>query len=327
MASADAPVDYRQSHFEFPVLSKIIGEPTYEMLLLVLNELKANAQTVHSTLGGGAHGYLGLLVSAPQYALISGTPFVMPLFPPPLVFPLGATIHMINSLQQQHRDSFRVFRECRAVEAALKQQLVQALDKVYLASLRDSTTNSISRPLRGILTHLFDTYGKVTSQKIADEQEKVQNFAFDPVQPVDSVYTLIENLQILADAGHAPFTEIQLLNFAKNIINKTRKFKSEIKVWNRLPGLNQTWVAFKAQFRVAQQELRETDDLRIEDTFHHANMVQEIVSGISEAMQRNESNSYRGSDDNSFADTIVPSHFQSPPQANHLPYPSQYDYS
>ena len=130
MASADAPVDYRQSHFEFPVLSKIIGEPSYEMILSVLNELKANAQTVHSTLGGGAHGYLGLLVSAPQYALISATPFVMPVFPAPLVFPPGAAIHMIQSLQQQHRDNVRVFRECRAVEAALKQQLVQALDRV-----------------------------------------------------------------------------------------------------------------------------------------------------------------------------------------------------
>ena len=161
----------------------------------------------------------------------------------------------------------------------------------------------------------------MTSQKIADEQEKVQNFAFDPVQPIDSVYSLIENLQILADAGHTPFTETQLLNFAKNIINKTRKFKSEIKTCNRLPGLNQTWIAFKAQFHQAQQELRETDDLRLEDQFQHSNMVQEIVSGISEAMKNNTSNSYRGNDDSSFADTIMPSHFQTPSQTNHLPFP------
>ena len=235
------------------------------MLLSVLNELKANAQTVHSTLGGGAHGYLGLLVSAPQYALISATPFVMPVYPPPLVLPAGATIHLIQTLQQQHRDNVRVFRECKAVESALKQQLVQALDKVYLEGLRDSTTNAITRPLGGIILHLFDTYGKVTSQKIADEQQKVQNFTFDPVMPVDTVYSLVENLQILADAGRAPYTEMQLLNFAKNIITKTRIFNTIIRKWNRLPANLQTWIAFKPKFRDAQQELRETDDLRVED--------------------------------------------------------------
>ena len=175
MAEPAAP-DYRNSHFEFPILSKVIGEPDYEQLLCIQKELKANAQSVHSTLGGGAHGYLGLLTSLIQYTLVSHVPFVIPAFPAPLVIPLNATNHMTFTLQQRHRDSFRIFRECQAIQKSLKQQQVQAIPIVYLEILRDSITNTIDRSIRGIIQHLFDTYGNMTSQKIAEETEKATSF-------------------------------------------------------------------------------------------------------------------------------------------------------
>ena len=100
---------------------------------------------------------------------------------------------------------------------------MQAMEKFYLESLCDTTTNAINRPLCGIIQHLFDAYGNATSQQIADETEKVQTSAFDPVQPIDSVFALIETLQLLVEAGKAPFMDTQLINFAKNIVNKTRK--------------------------------------------------------------------------------------------------------
>ena len=98
MAEA-AGIDYRHSHFEFPILSKIIGEPDYEQLLCILKELKANAQYVYCILGGGAHGYLGIFVSPLQYALVSPTPFLIPAYPLPLVIPIATTQHMTITLQ------------------------------------------------------------------------------------------------------------------------------------------------------------------------------------------------------------------------------------
>ena len=98
---------------------------------------------------------------------------------------------MTATLQQQHRDDIRIFRECQAVEAALRQQLVQAIDRVYLEVLRDPNTNAIKRPLRGIIQHLLDGYGNVTAQQLADETGKIQTYVFDPVQPIDTVFALI----------------------------------------------------------------------------------------------------------------------------------------
>ncbi len=56
--SAFAGIDYCETLFIHKKLTPIVGEPTYDTLELLLKELKANAQSVHSNLGGGAHDTL-----------------------------------------------------------------------------------------------------------------------------------------------------------------------------------------------------------------------------------------------------------------------------
>ena len=56
-------IDHKETHFEKAELTPIRGEPTYETLEHLLKELKANVRNVHSNLGGGAHGHLGLVIS------------------------------------------------------------------------------------------------------------------------------------------------------------------------------------------------------------------------------------------------------------------------
>ena len=74
--------NFRENYFQHPELTKIIGEPNHTSLTTLLNELKANAQSVHSNLGGGAHGHLGLVLSTLDYASVAPmTPYVRPRFP------------------------------------------------------------------------------------------------------------------------------------------------------------------------------------------------------------------------------------------------------
>ena len=113
----------------------------------------------------------------------------------------------------------------------------------------------------------MDAYGNVTTQQLADETDKIQSYVFDPVQPIDTVFAMIETLQLLVEHGKAPFKSFQAINFAYNIANKTHKFKQEIKMWNRRPAIQKILPNFKQQFRQAQKELRETDDLRLDEHF------------------------------------------------------------
>ena len=56
-------VNYKESYFKHPVLTAIRGEPTYETEHHLKNERKENASSVPTTLGGGNHGYLGMILT------------------------------------------------------------------------------------------------------------------------------------------------------------------------------------------------------------------------------------------------------------------------
>ena len=58
----------------FPIknMTKIIGRPNYESITILRNELVDNAISVPCTLGGGAHGYIGLVNTPARYLIIAG---------------------------------------------------------------------------------------------------------------------------------------------------------------------------------------------------------------------------------------------------------------
>ena len=79
---SDSNTTSYRSVFTHEDCTKIHGEPTFQSLKLLSLELKTNARSVHSNLGGRSHGHLGIVLTPAQYALISATPFVIPAYPP-----------------------------------------------------------------------------------------------------------------------------------------------------------------------------------------------------------------------------------------------------
>ena len=57
-------VDYASSYFKYKTPTPIQGTPTNKTLKRLKQELRANASSVESDLGGGDHGYLGLCHSS-----------------------------------------------------------------------------------------------------------------------------------------------------------------------------------------------------------------------------------------------------------------------
>ena len=284
-----AAIDYRNTLFEFKELKKIHGEPTYEGLKVLVNQLKSNAQAVSSPLGDGMHGYLALVLSPRQYATVSNVPFVRPMAPGPLTIPPVTLPNVAIALQAQHAEQVRIFQECNGVEKALKQQLVEAIDGEYLIALRNRSTNAIMAPLYDVLNFLFVQYGKVTSTMLDDAEMKVKRMAYDPRHPVDIVFNAVEDLHDYSHAANSIYTQQQLINMAYNIFLKTGTFKSAIREWNKKPAAEKTWVSFKVHFRSAQQELKETNSLSTENAnLNQAHFVQQVVDGLQEALKPTE---------------------------------------
>jgi hypothetical protein len=135
-------VNYWEIFFEHPDLTKIIGIPTYDTLHTLNQEIKANAISVHSNLGGGENGHIGLVLSPNAYAFLSDTPYTRPGHPMPLVvIPAAATKHAQNLLERTYyKEELRLFHEVCGVERSLMQQIVAAVDSSYLIAMRNRTT-------------------------------------------------------------------------------------------------------------------------------------------------------------------------------------------
>ena len=92
MGGNNTQVDYARACFKYPTPAPIRGEPTYEALTKLKDELSANASSVESELGGGDHGYLGLVLTDSEYTSLASSPpqFQAPVFPGTLHIPAGA---------------------------------------------------------------------------------------------------------------------------------------------------------------------------------------------------------------------------------------------
>eukprot|EP00554_Chaetoceros_debilis_P003530 CAMPEP_0194094552 /NCGR_PEP_ID=MMETSP0149-20130528/54548_1 /TAXON_ID=122233 /ORGANISM="Chaetoceros debilis, Strain MM31A-1" /LENGTH=153 /DNA_ID=CAMNT_0038780251 /DNA_START=58 /DNA_END=516 /DNA_ORIENTATION=- len=150
-SSSGGGIDYRSIYFAFPNLDPINGEPDADILIKLKNQLKANASSVPSNLGGGNHGHLGLVMSPQTYAMVSNFPFVQPVHPGALVIPAGTTGPMATVLREQHVENVRLFREVVGVEKALKQQILKAIEQDWLLAITDRNSQSLTGTVAQIL--------------------------------------------------------------------------------------------------------------------------------------------------------------------------------
>ena len=131
-------INLNELYFEYKVLTKIIGEPTFDKLHVLFRELKANTAAVPCTLAGGANGYLGMLVSAAQYQTVApGTPFAAPPQPGPLVIDPTDTQYQIMIAKTQYETALREHQTYVLLQRSLIALVQEAIDSKYTNAIRN----------------------------------------------------------------------------------------------------------------------------------------------------------------------------------------------
>ena len=272
-----ASIDYASSYFQYPVLDKIHGKPTYETLKKLKKQLKSNAQSVESSLGGGRYGHLGLVINPTEYAKISTEAFVKPARPTPFQVPPFTANHDMVRLQSEYDDTVATYRTCEAVERTLIQQLVTALDGEFIKDLRDATTHNIRMAVHEVLDHLFESFGQVTPEDLLKEEIAMGSFYWDLNDPPVIMFNKIEDLLSLSEAAKMPKTEAQIVNYGLTLIKKTNDFEQALLNWYNKPLVDQTYANFKTHFTEAQKELKQVRGPKLRDTqYHQANEVTQL---------------------------------------------------
>ena len=244
------------TYFQHKVLSKVHGQPTYETLQTLSTEVKANAASVPSTLGGGLYGHLGLIMSDERYAtLANSVPWVTPGNPGPFNPPNPATAPQIEAAKDVWRELKYSFELCQATEKALIAQIVDSIDPIYLRALLNRATGQYSSDIKTILVHLFATHGKITPQQIKSKEMSIYNMSYDISMPVDNVFNAIDDLSDLSENGGSTMTTRQMIDLAYVIFAKLPILQNDLCLWNRRPLTDKTWANMLTHFCDAQTDL------------------------------------------------------------------------
>ena len=126
----------------------------------------------------------------------------------------------IAQQKASHDEALRQYLECQAVEQALRVQLIEAVDSIYLDALQNSDTDMIHDSLPKIMDHLMKNYGQVTLEDMHDKEQEVISMTYDPATPVDTVFSVVDKFRDLCILTEQPKSDAQLTNIAYIIFNK-----------------------------------------------------------------------------------------------------------
>lgn len=254
-----ATIDSLMESFPYPTIPPIQGRPTHQSLYELKKLLYENAASVPSELGGGGHGHLGIPMSAAAYNAVTGAPFNPPNNPGPLPqIPQGATQHVILATERAHKEELRIFQLARNVDAALKQQIQNAVPRMYIKALANRHTGFMGVSTRQILQHLTATYGILTPRQIIANGEAFRA-PYDPTLPIEDLYERIDlAVETAADSG-APYTAPQIVQNGYQIMFNTGLFPDACREWKRRPAIEKTWPNFQTHFTEAVDEYSEAN--------------------------------------------------------------------
>ena len=172
-------------------------------------------------LGGGDHGYLGLVLSDAEYARITPTPeaFVAPDFPGALVINPAFTAMQVVQARQSHNEAIVLYRECKNVEKSLLRHIQTVVEDKYIEFMVDEDTGLIEDDIPTVMEYMFANYGKVTSEKVKQKESEVLSQSFNPADPMITIYRPIEQLQKKATEAGIPYmmnnnSSLDYLSFA-----------------------------------------------------------------------------------------------------------------
>jgi hypothetical protein len=240
--------------FPHPELTKITGKPSAVSLLQMKKELYANARSVHSNRGGGARGHLGAIMPPQTYlAYPDVIPFVIPMHPgiDPEHYP-NMTQHQITEANRRHTQAIQEHTTYHEVMAALKAQILAAVDARYYNELEEAETGLGDVSCNSILQHLLTQYGEVTRDDIASNTNLLST-AWNPDEPIVDVWTRVARAREFASFAGEPITEGTAITMTLYEFEKVGLMQTATEAWRNLPRNDQTWDRFKAHFNRAEE--------------------------------------------------------------------------
>jgi hypothetical protein len=178
------------------------GGADYHTIHSIRKLLRANALSIESHLGGGARSHLGIIFLIATYATVA------PAHPSVNPESLGGAPNEIDGgtsavlLAERHHweEAVIIFRTWTAVEQELKKISSRAFEPTYLEIINNDMVGFANTTVKDMIDHLFLSYDSITDVDLEHNWENMRK-AWDPHQPVESLFKQIQDCVDYAEAG------------------------------------------------------------------------------------------------------------------------------
>jgi hypothetical protein len=241
--------------FPHAVLTPVIGKPTSTSIKLLTKELFTNARAIPSTRGGGNHGHLGIAMSAADYLVVTtGTAFDLPEHPGPAPIHLqGATAAAIAETTRVYTTTLKELDTANNVKQALKKQIIDAVDHLYLADLEDDTFGFADVTVPQMMAHLANTYGTLTRLELERNRASIAT-AWNLDDPIETLWSNLKEIKRISIAGNDELTDRTIVELTMTMFEKTGVFTYACDTWNRRELATQTLANFVVHFNTENKD-------------------------------------------------------------------------
>ena len=162
------------ANFPIACLNPTTTVPTRAYLTNIQTELNSNAMSIAS-LTSPTYGHLVLSLTPATYAGYGANPFAAPANPglnPTIIdnstYIVITEANCYHLIERVHYDTYH------SVDKALRKQLLEAIPSVYLESIKHDTLGLGQCTTLDILNHLWDTYGVIDDDQLAENLEAIK---------------------------------------------------------------------------------------------------------------------------------------------------------
>ena len=240
--------------FTFPYVSltPIDGKPTNTTLQVLQRQLYTNARSVPSARGGGNHGHLAMVLSAPDYLLRTGVPFIIPVHPGPPPEAVGTSAAIAVAIRN-YNDALADVTLFNSLSAALTSQILTAVNASFLSALEDPDFGFGDVTPLTMLDHLRSEYGTMTPEELERNRSALSEpWNFD--SPIEDLWAKLANIQRVAALGGVPIPEITIVTLTLAMIEATGLLATTTEKFRLRPTAEWTIALFKSEFLLGNKE-------------------------------------------------------------------------
>jgi hypothetical protein len=245
-------------------------EPTPQAIRLLRQELYANARAIPSTLGGGRHGHLGLIMPPNEYLPITAgqTAFIVPIAAP--ACPRYSNNAPLRAQQKEaHRVACKAYTDALTMMNQLMAQMLLAVPPTYREILADTTHGYAMVTPMALLEHLLATYGTIRVLDVGLNLVQLEH-PWDPETPIASVFVNARRCRQFAQEAEDPISDKTYMRLITSVFRKSGVLDEAVQEWNKLEPNVQTVQGIVTHFTAADKHRRENKHYLSELSSHQA---------------------------------------------------------